>query len=102
MSRKSARNSEVLKSSKDRTSPKIYELLLKLVNSGNEDLAEIVLKIDYLFQYASVCVKQRDNKEARSALLKAKERMDKVAVKAEGIDLSGLEYIYKEIEKKIK
>ncbi|KMT22186.1 hypothetical protein [Clostridium cylindrosporum] len=102
MGRKNARNSEVLKASKDRTSPKIYDLLLKLVNSEREDLAEIVLKIDYLFEYASICVKQRDYREAKNTLNKAKERMDKIKSEESSIDISCLEYLYEGIIKKVK
>lgn len=102
MGRKNARNSNVLKGAKDSTSPKIYDLLLRLVNVDREDLAELVLKIDYLFEYASVCVKQRDNKEAKNTLLKARERMDKIISEEKDIDISALEYLYEGIMKKVK
>lgn len=102
MGRRNARNSVVLKSAKDRTSPKVYDLLLRLVNSDKEDLAELVLKIDYLFEYASVCIKQKDYKETKEALLKARKRMDKIKVVDSEIDIDCLEYLYEGILKKAK
>lgn len=102
MGRRNARNSSVLKGAKDRTSPKVYDLLLKLINSDREDLAELVLKIDYLFEYASVCIKQKDYKEAKESLSKAKKRMDKVKEEDLGINIECLDYLYEGIQKKIK
>lgn len=102
MGRKNARNSTVLKGAKDRTSPRVYDLLLKLVNSDREDLAELVLKIDYLFEYASVCVKQKDYKEAKLALSKAKIRMEKIEAEDSEVNIDCLEYLYEGILKKVK
>lgn len=102
MGRKNARNSSVLKGAKDRTSPKVYDLLLRLVNSDREDMAELVLKIDYLFEYSSVCIKQKDYKEAKKTLVKARERMDKIKEEEKDIDISCLEYLYEGILKKVK
>ena len=100
MSRKNARNSDILREARDITSPRVYELLLEIVNNDREDLAKLVLKIDYLFEYATTCVRQRDFKEAKTTLSKARERMDKI--KLEGIEIDALEYLYEGIEKKIK
>jgi len=100
MSKKSSRNNELLNSSKAKTSPKIYALLVDLVNEDREDLAEIVLKIDFLLEYASTCIKQRDNDEAREGLEKAKARID--MIKKEGADTEYLEYLYQGIAKKAK
>lgn len=100
MGRKSARNSSILKGAKDRTSPKVYDLLLRLVNSERDDLAELVLKIDYLFEYASVCIKQRDYKSAKETLLKARKRMDKIRDENSEVDIECLEYLYEGILRK--
>jgi len=100
MAKKSSRNNELLNSVKAKTSPKIYDLLVDLVNDDREDLAEIVLKIDFLLEYASTCIKQRDLDEAKEGLQKAKARIDKV--KKEGGDTSYLEYLYEGIAKKAK
>ncbi|MEF9951187.1 MAG: hypothetical protein RR840_04250 [Clostridium sp.] len=102
MGRKNARNSVVLKKAKSKTSPKVYDLLLRLVNVDREDLAELVLKIDYLLEYASVCLKQRDNREAKVTLDKVKERIDKIKTEESDIDVSCLDYLYEGILKKIK
>lgn len=100
MGRKNARNSDVLREARDITSPRVYELLLEIVNNDREDLVKPVLKIDYLLEYATTCVKQHDFKEAKVTILKARERMDKII--AEGIEVDALEYLYEGIEKKIK
>lgn len=43
MSKKSSKNNELLSSSRANSFPKIYHLLLKLVNDKRGDLAELVL-----------------------------------------------------------
>ena len=48
MSRKTSNNNDLLSSVRKDTSPKVYSLLVDLVNDEREDLAELVLKIDYL------------------------------------------------------
>lgn len=54
MAKKNSRNTDILKDSKDTTSPKVYSILVNLVNNDREDLAEDVLKIDYLLDRKSV------------------------------------------------
>jgi len=100
MAKKSSRNNDLLNSVKAKTSPKIYDLLVELVNDDREDLAEIVIKVDFLLEYASNCIKQKDLEEAKESLQRAKSRIDKV--KAEGGDTAYLEYLYEGIEKKAK
>lgn len=98
MAKKSARNNELLKNSKVSASPKIYSLLSDMVNDEREDLAEMVLKIDYLLKYASTCIRQRDLREAKEVLEKSKSRID--TLKAEGADTGYLDYLYEGIAKK--
>lgn len=100
MAKKNTRNNDLLNSSKSKTSPKIYSLLVKLVNDEREDLAEIVLKIDYLLEYASTSIKQKDFEEAKEGIDKAKDRID--ILKNEGVNIEYLEYLYEGIAKKIK
>lgn len=100
MAKKSARNSEILKTSKQGTSPKIYSLLVDLVNEDREDLAEVVLKIDYLLEYTSTCIKQRDHYEAKESLTKARTRID--TLKEEGVNTEYLDYLYEGILKRCK
>lgn len=100
MAKKSARNNDLLFNSKTKTSPKIYSLLVDLVNEDREDLAKIVLKVDYLLEYASVAIKQRDFDEAKEALEKANDRINKLI--QEGVNTVHLEYLYEGIEKKVK
>ncbi|WP_186431250.1 hypothetical protein [Clostridium sp. BSD9I1] len=100
MAKKSARNNDLLFNSKTKTSPKIYSLLVDLVNEDREDLAKIVLKVDYLLEYASISIKQRDFDEAKEALEKANDRINKLI--QEGVNTEHLEYLYEGIEKKVK
>jgi mevalonate kinase len=100
MVRKSAKNSALLKGVKEKTSTKMYAILVKLVGDDREDLAEIVLKIDFLLEYASTCLKQRDISGAKDSLDKARARID--MLKKEGIDTEYLDYLYDGILNKTK
>jgi len=73
---------------------------VSLVNDDRADLAEIVLKVDYLLQYTSTCIKHNDFEEANDSLGGAKKRIDKL--KNEGIDTEHLYYLYDGILKKMK
>ena len=100
MSKKSTWNSELLNSAKANTSPKIYNILLELVNEDRDDLAEVVLKVDYILEYASSCIKQKDLREARESLDKAKSRI--TLLENQGANVEYLEYLYEGIAKKCK
>lgn len=100
MPRKDAKNNAFLKGVREKTSPQVYSLILGLVNEDRMELGELVLKVDYLLEYANVCVKQKSYREAGETLDKAKARID--YLKNEGVDTDFLEYISEGIEKKIK
>lgn len=100
MARKNTRNNKLLFNSKDITSPKVYNLLVTLVNEDREDLAEQVLKVDYLLQYATTCIKAKDYVEARETLDRAMSRID--IIKQEGFNTEYLDYLYEGISKKVK
>lgn len=100
MAKKTTRNNKLLYNAKAKTSPKIYSLLVDLVNEDREDLAEVVLKIDYLLEYSSSCIKQKDLDETRDSLDKAKNRID--MLKEEGADTEYLDYLYEGIKSKAK
>lgn len=100
MAKKNSRNTDILKDSKDTTSPKIYSLLVQLVNMDREDLAEDVLKIDYLLEYTNTCIKDKDIRQAKDTIKMAKARMDKLI--ENNIDIEYLIYIYDGINSKIK
>lgn len=100
MAKKNSRNTDILKDSKNITSPKIYSILVELVNSDREDLAEDVLKIDYLLDYTNRCIKEKDIKEAKETIKIAEERMNKL--RKTSFDIEYLEYIYDKIKSKIK
>lgn len=100
MAKKSAKNNELLKEAKAKVSPKIYDLLIDLINEDKEDLAEVVLKIDYLIDYANTCIRQKDMKEAKETLSKAKARID--LLEKEGKNIEHLQYLYEGILKRCK
>lgn len=98
MGKKTSRNNNFLYTYKDRTSEKVYAILVKLVNEDREDLGKIVVKVDYLLEYASVCIKQKDYAEARETLSKAKSRID--SLKDENAEIEYLQHLYEGILKK--
>ncbi len=100
MAKKNSKNNDFLNTHRNSSSHKIYSLLLDLVNDDREDLAKIVLKVDYLLQYTSNAIKQRDYAEAKEAIEKARERID--SLKAENVDVEHLEYLYQGIIKNCK
>lgn len=100
MARKSSRNTDILKDTKNTTSPKVYSILVELVNSDRYDLAEDVLKVDYLLEYTSKCIKDKDHREAKDTIIMARERIDKV--ESFGFNVEYLEYLYDGIKSKIK
>ena len=100
MTKKNSKNNDFLNTHRSSSSPKIYTILLELVNEEREDLAKSVLKVDYLLQYTSNAIKQRDYMEAKEALEKARERIDNL--KAEHVDVEYLEYLYQGISKNCK
>jgi hypothetical protein len=99
MAKKNSRNTDILKETKNTTSPKIYSLLVKLVNEDREDLAEDVLKIDYLLAYTNTCIKDKDFKQAKETMEMAKNRIDKLITN--GVDVEYLVYIYDGIKLKL-
>ncbi|MBE6052810.1 MAG: hypothetical protein E7212_02695 [Clostridium sartagoforme] len=100
MSRKTSKNNDLLSSVRKDTSPKIYSLLVDLVNDNREDLAELVLKIDYLLEYSSSCIRQKDFEEAREALSKVDNRMR--MLERDNVDTEYLRYLYDGIKNKCK
>lgn len=98
--RKNIRNNEILGNARATTSPKVYAIIIKLVRDDREDLAEIVLKIDRILEYASTCIKDRDFNEANESLNKAKTRIE--MLKEEGVDTEYLDYLHDGIQKKAK
>lgn len=100
MRKKTSKNSDLLSTVKRTTTPKIYSLLVALVNEEKEEVAEIVLKVDYLLQYASSCIKLKDYKEAKESIKKVEERLS--ILTKEKVDISHLAYLLEGIKKKCK
>lgn len=100
MKRKTSKNNNLLSSVRKDTSPKIYSLLVDLVNDDREDLAEMVLKIDYLLEYSSACIRQKDFKEAKESLKRVSDRIS--LLDKEHIDTEYIKYLYDGICKKCK
>ena len=100
MAKINSKNNDFLKEAKKKSSAQIYSIILDLVNEDREDLAEEVMKVDYLLEYTSNCIKLKEMKDGKEALEKARKRMDKI--KNEGGDISYLKHLYEGIEKKCK
>ena len=100
MSRKTSKNNDLLSSVRKDTSPKIYSLLVDLVNKDREDLADLVLKIDYLLEYSSTCIRQKDFEEARESLSKVENRIKMLEMQK--VDTEYIKYLYDGIKKKCK
>ena len=99
MAKKTTRNNDLLRDTKKTTSPKIYALLVEAVNRDREDLAEDILKVDYLLNYTSTCIKDRDKKQALSTIEMVKNRIDKL--EQEDVNTEYLVYLYEGIKAKI-
>lgn len=100
MGKITSKNNDLLRDAKQKTSPKVYELLLELVNKNREDLAELVLKIDYLIEYSNKSIKAKDFEEAKEAISKAEERLK--MLKRQDVDVEYLIYLIDGANKKIK
>ena len=100
MSRKTSNNNDLLSSVRKDTSPKVYSLLVDLVNDEREDLAELVLKIDYLLEYSSACIRQKDFEEAKETLCKVENRLK--MLEKDNVDTEYIRYLYDGIKKKCK
>ena len=100
MSKVTSKSNDFLFSAKSNTSAKIYSILLELVNEDREDLAKEVKKVDYLLEYTSTCIKQKDFKEAKVSIKNVEDRMKKL--EKEKVDVEYLKYLYEGIKKKIK
>ena len=99
MAKKTSRNTDILQETKNTTSPKIYHLLVKLVNENREDLAEDVLKIDYLLTYTNTCIKDKDFRQAKDTMQMVKSRIDKLI--DNDVNVEYLMYLYDGINSKI-
>ena len=99
MAKKTSRNTDILQETKNITSPKIYSLLVKLVNENKEDLAEDVLKIDYLLTYTNTCIKDKDFRQAKDTMQMVKSRIDKLI--DNDVNVEYLMYLYDGINSKI-
>lgn len=100
MAKITSKNNDLLRDSRNRVSPKIYSLLIDLVNEDMEDLAEMVLKIDYLIEYANSAIRVKDFSEALDAVQRAEERLK--MIRRENFDISHLEYLIEGVKKKIR
>jgi mevalonate kinase len=100
MAKITSKNNEFLFSAKDSTSLKIYPLLVDLVNDDREDLARLVKKVDYLLEYTSICIKQKDFKQAKETINNVHERLS--FLENQNVHTEYLRYLYDGIKNKIK
>ena len=94
MAKITSKHNDLLRDSRNKVTPKVYTLLMDLVNSDREDLAEMTLKIDYLIEYANSAIKAKDSMQ------RAEERIK--MIKRENFDVSHLEYLIEGVKKKIR
>ena len=99
MAKKTSRNTDILQETKNTTTHKIYSLLVKLVNDNREDLAEDVLKIDYLLTYTNTCIKDKDFRQAKETMEMIKNRLNKLVENE--VDVEYLTYVYDGIKSKL-
>ncbi|MBN1038571.1 hypothetical protein DVW12_07565 [Clostridium botulinum] len=100
MAKRNSRNNDLLKETKNTTTPKVYSLLVSLVNEDKENLAEDVLKIDYLLTYTNNCIKDKDFKEAKYTLQILDRRIENL--KKQSVDIDHLSNIYDKLNSQIK
>lgn len=100
MAKITSRNNDFLKAHRNTTSPKVYSLLIELINDDREDLANEVIKIDYLVDYFNTCIKKRDRREGKETLERINARLSKL--KEEEIDTSHFENLCENILKNNK
>ena len=98
--KKTSKNNDFLNDVRSDLSPNVYEVVLNLVNEDREDLAKDVIKIDYLLDYTSRCLKAKDKREARESIERAKIRIDNIL--KEGFSIDYIVYLYEGIRKKVK
>lgn len=100
MAKKTSKNNDLLYNAREKTSPKVYNIIIDLVNEDKEDLAKEVMKVDYILEYTSTCIKQKDFKEAKESINRASERINNL--KDNGANVEYLEYLRDGIKEKIK
>ncbi len=99
MAKRNSRNNDLLKETKNTTTPKVYSLLVSLVNEDKENLAEDVLKIDYLLTYTNNCIKDKDFKEAKYTLQILDRRIENL--KKQNVDIDHLSNLYDKLNSQI-
>ncbi|MBY0754690.1 hypothetical protein K5V21_04385 [Clostridium sardiniense] len=100
MAKKTSKNNDLLYTARENTSPKVYDIILDLVNKDKENIAKDVMKVDYLLEYTSTCIKQKDFREARETIDRVSERIK--ILKENGANTEYLEYLRDGIKNKIK
>ncbi|GAA0071557.1 hypothetical protein UT300003_30820 [Clostridium sardiniense] len=100
MAKKTSKNNDLLYIARENTSPKVYDIILDLVNKDKENIAKDVMKVDYLLEYTSTCIKQKDFREARESINRVSERIE--ILKENGANTEYLEYLRDGIKNKIK
>lgn len=100
MDKKNSVNNDFLRTYKAKTTNKVYDILVKLVKADRQDLAEVVVKVDYLVDYCNSCIRDKDFVEAKEVFSKIKERID--FLKDNGETFEYIDFLYGGLKKKIK
>ena len=96
MSKKTSRNDDFLFACKNEIlSPKVYDIIVDLVNEGKEKEAKSVANIDYLLDYLVTAIKARDR-------FSIKETSERINMRFKDLEKKGIEIpILKESFEKI-
>ena len=100
MAKQTSKNNDFLNKYKDNTSPKVYNLLVSLMNENKEKEAKEVTRLDYLITYFNSLAKGRNKKEIKEIGESINERI--TSLKKKNIDISYLEEVYEKIIKENK
>ncbi|MFR5264243.1 hypothetical protein [Clostridium sp.] len=100
MAKQTSKNNDFLNTYKDNTSPKVYNLLVSLMNENKEKEAKEVTRLDYLITYFNSLAKGRNKKEIKEIGESINERI--TSLKKKNIDISYLEEVYEKIIKENK
>ncbi|MGL5615126.1 MAG: hypothetical protein ACRDD2_02685 [Sarcina sp.] len=100
MAKKNSKNDDFLYLYKESASPKVYNLLVSLVNEGKEREAKAVTRLDYLITYFNTLAKGKDRREIKEVYESINERIK--SLKSKSVDINFLEELLNKIIKENK
>lgn len=100
LAKKTSKNNDFLNTYKDNSSPKVYNLLVSLMNEDKETEAKAVTRLDYLITYFNSLAKGKNKKEIKEIYESINERI--AMLKKKNVDISFLEDLFNKIIKENK